>query len=333
MLTIVMYHYVRDLARTRFPEIRGLTTDRFEGQLDYLTKHYSIRRPEEVVAAVRGETVLPPNACLLTFDDGLRDHYATVFPHLEERRIAALFCPAAQPIQEHTVLDVHMIHFVLASVRDHHRLVDDVLSLVDAYRSTTALPDRPTLYRMAAGPSRFDSPDITFVKRLLQRILPPRVRGYICRTLFERYVSADITSFAAELYMDLAELRCLARNGMTIAGHGYGHDCLEFLEPAAQGEEIRQTMSLLEAVNERPPTNWIMCYPYGSYSQHTLDLLQEAGCAVGLTTNVGLVTDLSSPLELPRLDTNDLPCAGDASLSEWTKRGREPVAARVARPG
>jgi len=333
MLTIVMYHYVRDLARTRFPEIRGLSTDRFEGQLDYLTKHYTFCRPDEVVAAAQGDHVLPPNACLLTFDDGLRDHYTTVFPRLEERGIAAVFCPAVRPIQEHTVLDVHMIHFVLASVHDPRRLVDEVWSLVDAHRSALALPDRPTLYRMCAGPSRFDSPEVTFLKRLLQRVLPPRVRTNICRALFQRYVSADLTSFAGELYMDLAQLCCLARYGMAIGGHGYGHDWLEALGPAKQREDIRQTMSLLEAVTGRRPTNWIMCYPYGSYSKHTLDLLQEAGCAVGLTTKVGLVTGFSSPLELHRLDTNDLPCAGDAPLSEWTTRARETVEARAAQPG
>src|SRR5712691_11782643 len=196
MLTIVMYHYVRDLARTRFPEIRGLSTDRFEGQLDSLTKHYTVCRPDEVVAAVQGDTVLPPHACLLTFDDGLRDHYTTVFPRLEERGIAAVFCPAARPVQEHTVLDVHMIHFVLASVGDPRRLVDEVLNLVDAHRSTLKLPDRATLNRMCAAPSRFDAPEVTFLKRLLQRVLPAPVRAEICRTLFQRYVTADVASFA-----------------------------------------------------------------------------------------------------------------------------------------
>ena len=39
MLTVVMYHYVRDLPRTRFPAIHGMRLEHFEGQLDYLTKH------------------------------------------------------------------------------------------------------------------------------------------------------------------------------------------------------------------------------------------------------------------------------------------------------
>lgn len=320
MLTIVMYHYVRDLARTRFPEIRGLSTERFEGQLSYLTKHYTMCRPDEVLAAVRGETALPPNACLLTFDDGLSDHYTTVFPRLAERGIAAVFCPAARPLREGRVLDVHMIHFVLASVRDHGGLVDEVLRLVETLRRTVALPDREALYRMAAGPSRFDPPEVAFVKRLLQRVLPAPVRAEICWALFQRHVTADVAGFARELYMDVPQLQCLVRHGMAVAGHGYAHDWLETLGPAEQLDEIRQTMSLLEAVAGRPPANWIMCYPYGSYSQLTLEQLRQADCAVGLTTKVGLVADLDTPLELCRLDTNDLPCAGDAPVNEWTRR-------------
>ena len=39
MLTIVMYHYVRDLRRSRFPGIKGLSLDAFEGQLEYLDHH------------------------------------------------------------------------------------------------------------------------------------------------------------------------------------------------------------------------------------------------------------------------------------------------------
>ena len=59
-ITIVMYHYVRDLSRTRYPEIKGLTIEKFEGQLDYLCKHYDICNLGRVISAIRGEGELPP---------------------------------------------------------------------------------------------------------------------------------------------------------------------------------------------------------------------------------------------------------------------------------
>ena len=118
MLTVVMYHDVRPLPRTRYPEIRGLQTEKFEGQLDYILKHYTVCCLRQVIAAARGEEPLPHNACVLTFDDGLIDHYLTVFPRLEERGIVGGFFPSGRAVQEHRVLDVHKIHFVLASTRD-----------------------------------------------------------------------------------------------------------------------------------------------------------------------------------------------------------------------
>jgi hypothetical protein len=61
-----------------------------------------------------------------------------------------------------------------------------------------------------------------------------------------------------------------------------------------------------------------MCYPFGSYDATTLDLLRQRGCALGLTTRVDLASDLARPLELPRLDTNDLPTSASARPTTWT---------------
>ena len=107
MLTIIMYHYVRDLPRTRFPEFKGLLTSQFEGQLDYITQHYTVCGVQQVIATTRGEGELPSNACILTFDDGFIDHYVTVFPMLEERGIIGSFYPSAKAVEECRLLNTH----------------------------------------------------------------------------------------------------------------------------------------------------------------------------------------------------------------------------------
>ncbi len=40
-VTIVMYHYVRDLEHSRFPAIKGLSVERFCRQLDYIQNRYT----------------------------------------------------------------------------------------------------------------------------------------------------------------------------------------------------------------------------------------------------------------------------------------------------
>ena len=64
---------------------------------------------------------------------------------------------------------------------------------------------------------------------------------------------------------------------------------------------------------------WIMCYPYGAYSNSLLRLLADRGCVVGLTINDDIADlDINNPLTLPRIDTNNLPKNSNASPNEWT---------------
>ena len=54
-LTVVMYHYVRDLKHSRYPAIKGLDVNLFKEQVLFLKKHYNFVTVEEVIAASQGE--------------------------------------------------------------------------------------------------------------------------------------------------------------------------------------------------------------------------------------------------------------------------------------
>jgi peptidoglycan/xylan/chitin deacetylase (PgdA/CDA1 family) len=309
-LTIVMYHYVRDLRRSRYPGIKGRTVEEFDAQLDHLTTHHTICSTRDVLAAVRGERPLPPDACLLTFDDGLIDHFTVVLPRLVERGLTASFYPPAVAVARSAVLDTHKIHFILACASDHAALARTLGELIDDAGRRIEIPSARALWERWAEPSVFDPAEVVFVKRVLQRGLPEPVRHALTATLFDEYVGVPESVFAAELYMDPAQLRCLLASGMEIGGHGAAHVWLDSLSPAAQREEIAATRTFLEEVHGRTPADWVMCYPFGAFTSETQRLLAEHGCALGLTTRFDTVNDLSAPLELPRLDTNHVPPCG-----------------------
>jgi peptidoglycan/xylan/chitin deacetylase (PgdA/CDA1 family) len=314
MLTIVMYHYVRDLPRTRFPGIKGLLTDHFEGQLDYISKTYSVCTLADVIAASRGQAELPHNACVLTFDDGLADHYQTVVPRLLDRGFKGAFFPSARPLEDHCVLEVHRIQFVLAATDDHTQLARELLNQVEPFRGSFAIPNEKELRERFESPNRFDPPETAFVKKMLQWVLPESVRSAVTTKLFQEYVSNDERGFAQELYMDISQLRAMLSAGMEIGGHGYNHRWLGKLSSNEQADEIQRTVNLLGSVAGRAPADWVMCYPFGSYNSETLQLVAGKGCACGVTTKVGLA-NISSPLELARFDTNDLPTSATANVS------------------
>ena len=281
-----MYHYVRDGAR-----IHARTPAEFEAQLDYIQANFTVVKCE----AVRTRQV-PDNACLLTFDDGLREHLETVAPALEERGLRGVFCPPAKPVLERTVLDVQKTQFLLANVDDHAHLGRQIVELA-------GVEDERGFRADNTPPHRFDAPETVFVKRALQDGLPEGRRRPILDALFAEHVTGDERAFAEELYLTLEECRRLVQRGHEVIGHGYEHRRLGLLDEDAQRVEIERTKEFVELVGGE----WSLCYPYGSRNGTTLRLLSESGCALGLTTDVGLAGPDAPLLELPRIDTNDLP--------------------------
>lgn len=83
-LFISMYHYTRDLEHSRYPNIKGLSSNLFRKQLEFFKENFNVVRMEQVIDAVRGKVDLPHNAVLLTFDDGYIDNYVFALPLLEE---------------------------------------------------------------------------------------------------------------------------------------------------------------------------------------------------------------------------------------------------------
>ena len=94
-LTIVMYHYVRPIAESPYPNIKGLEVNLFREQLRYCRRHYTFVSMAQVVAAAEGGEPLPKCPLLLTFDDGYIDHYQYVLPILLEFQVpGAFYAPA-----------------------------------------------------------------------------------------------------------------------------------------------------------------------------------------------------------------------------------------------
>ena len=305
-LTIVMYHYVRDLARSRYPQIKGRTTDEFRRQLAHLDGRYTFVTRAHVLAAFRDREPLPPGAALLTFDDGYLDHYTNVFPLLHERGIEGWFFPPARAIREARVLDVNKLHFVLASVADVAPLVAAIRDAVEAHRGEANLKPFDAYWSEFAVAGRFDPAEVIFVKRMLQAVLPESLRARVTDELFRRYVTADERAFAAELYVSPDQLRTMVRCGMYVGPHGDTHAWMDRLSELEQRAEVEASLQFMAEIRA-PTTDWVMCYPYGAHNDSLERVLTEHRCPLGLTTRVAVATTGDHPLRLPRLDTNDLP--------------------------
>jgi len=319
-VSIIMYHYVRDLGYSRYPEIKGLGVDQFKEQIAYIQRHYQVISAYDLMDAVQSGARLPSNALLLTFDDAYSDHYSYVFPVLDEEKLPGCFFPPAKCILEHQVLDVNKIHFILASVQEKGKLVDEIAQYLDENRSAYGLKPNEYYWEKVAKPSRYDPAEVIFIKRMLQRELPEGLRKIVTENLFQKFVTKDEAAFSEELYMSLDQIACLQRNGMYVGSHGFDHYWLDSLPADTQKREVDLSLQFLERVGSSTD-RWVMCYPHGSFNTSLLKILTQSGCVLGLTTEVG-IADLTqnNPLTLPRLNTNDLPKDADTAPNEWTRK-------------
>ena len=306
-ITLVTYHYVRELERTRYPRIRGLRTSGFRRQVDHIRRNYYPVTIAEVVHALREREPLPPRATLLTFDDGLLDHYTDVFPILHDARMQGAFFPPVSSVMRRTLLDVHRIHFLLANA-DAPALAREIDATVEAQRSAHALR-APAEYRQEwAKPSRYDEAETVYVKRMLQVALPEKFREIVARDLFRRFVSVDETAFTTELYVTADQLKVMQSCGMYVGSHGDSHVWLNACDAERQQQEIDRSLEFLRDIGSPVDAYWVMCYPYGGWDEKLLGFLRQRGCALGLTIRSAVAQiGRDDPLLLPRLDTNDFP--------------------------
>jgi len=316
-VTVLVYHYVRNLTNSRYPAIKGLDLEQFKLQIDYLADNYTFITIEQLIQAIKEGDPLPSKAVLLTFNDCYSDHFTNVFPLLDERGIQGCFYPEIAAFKEQKVLSNHKIHFILASAENSQQIKDQIFLGLDKLRNEYQLQSNEYYYQKLAKPSEYDNEETVFVKRILQNELLEEPRKKLTDQLFDRFVGVNEKVFSRELYLNEKQAQCMINHGMHFGILGYRHKRYDSLNKETQKEEITRARDFLInlGISEYCLT---ASYPWGAYNKETLEIMDEINCKVAFTSHTD-IADLNSHsrLELPRLDTNELPKYKDAEPNHW----------------
>lgn len=312
-INIVMYHYVRNIKESRYPNIKGLEYELFKEQIEWMSKNYRFVTIEDIIGCYETGESLPSNAMLLTFDDGYIDNFTYCLPILKKYHIQGVFYIPGKTFTEKKLLDVNKIHFILACA-NQEELYQDLITAIIENQEQYQLQSVEALYQKYAVKSRWDKEQTVFIKRMLQTALPEELRNKISSELFEKYVGIEESKFAEELYMNKDQIKYMRDSGMYIGLHGYDHYWLANLSYEKMKEDINKALIAMEGIVDK--NNWILNYPYGSYNDEVISYIEQAGCKLSMTTEVGVVdTEKNSRFLLPRLNTNDYPPKSTTYLS------------------
>jgi peptidoglycan/xylan/chitin deacetylase (PgdA/CDA1 family) len=290
---------VHDTQRARFPGLKALDVSGFEAQLAHLLERFRLVDAEQIAARLAGGDPLPERAALLSFDDGLRDHYEVVFPRLVERKLQGLFYAPWTVLAQTEVLRVHKLQLLLAAL-DTPELLCRTRPLLGA-RAIDEAPARAAYVHR----SRWDDPETGFLKWLLSSHLDLGTSESVIAELFAG-VYGDERAVARELYLSLDEAREMARAGMHFGGHGDRHYRLDEAPSRVVETELSASVRAITEIHGAGIRSF--AYPYGSYRPETVRALAELGFDFAWTTRTG--ADICEPearMRLARIDTNDLP--------------------------
>ena len=127
---IIMYHYVRNQKLSKFKKLKYLSQIQFKNQLDYLEDNFEILDPKILLHKTNKINL---NSCILTFDDGYKDHIKFVLPELKKRKLRAAFFPTGITSIENKPLDANLIQHILALTNNYKKLKKDVINLSESF--------------------------------------------------------------------------------------------------------------------------------------------------------------------------------------------------------
>jgi peptidoglycan/xylan/chitin deacetylase (PgdA/CDA1 family) len=299
-LVVVAYHYVRDLPRTPFPRLNGLMLDAFRTQVTELQGRYEMSTLESALAFLNGSYRPSRDLCLLTFDDGLKEHHDEVLPELASRRLQGLFFPATACVNGR-VAAVHKLHFLMAAVEFREYRTAFLRRLEEICPEVLTAERPPALLRKAYP---WDDLHVAELKYIANYTLPSELCDQLLDDLFRRYLG-DEAAFARELYVSWADLCEMQRYGMVIGGHSHSHVPLPRMSAEQKLGDLSRSLAILRC-ELQPQALWPFAYPYGQHDAETMAALQMLGVSCAFTVEPGVNAVGQNAYQLLRFDTNDL---------------------------
>lgn len=294
-----MYHYVQDGAGPSERDIHGLTPSDFEAQLDKLCDLMSPIDWPTLVAWRAGRTKIPNNVFLLTFDDGLADHFDVVLPILESRGLRGVFFVQTNILINGTMDSAHEIHLLIRKIGTTG-LAGAVQQWLASHRKAGERECFDVDPRQARETYPYETPEGAGLKYLLAFVLPYELKNEIIHELFLSRVG-DPRDHAARWYLQWDQISALEAAGHTIGGHGHDHEPYARLTVSEQARDMVRCASILReglGAGRRP-----FSYPYGSQDEDIARRCAFCGFVNGFTTQEGWVDRRADSHRLCRVDT------------------------------
>jgi peptidoglycan/xylan/chitin deacetylase (PgdA/CDA1 family) len=276
-LTVLTYHRLGvKHGDTQFDEcVIDASLAEFEEQIAEVRRHFRVISTAELAAYLDGKAHLPPNAAMITFDDGYRECHQLALPLLLRYGLRAVFFVATDYVGRRRVFWWDRLSY-LVKHSAHSRFRIDY--------------PRPREWSLASAADRYAA------KEGLIRIVKDHTGLDVERFLDEVGNALGVPwtptlelELAEELVMNWDQVRALHKAGMEVQSHTRSHRLLDTLSPSELATELEGSRTDLEAQLDAPVR--AIAYPAGRGvrgDDSLAEAVRAAGYDVGFSSNTGI---------------------------------------------
>jgi peptidoglycan/xylan/chitin deacetylase (PgdA/CDA1 family) len=310
----ICYHYLGDKDRYPYPGIVGITPEEFSLQINELSRYFEFVSIKDIVECIEGKCTLPEKCAVLTFDDGLLEHYEKALPILDKHNIPFIIFVNSAPYTENRVARIHKIHY-LRSIIEPPKFLEivkekarDLCGLV--------LPENEIIKEIPPNYYPYDSDENRCIKYILNSFLLPENSLKIIDKIFSNYCNEP--DFSRKFYMTKEQLREVHQKYHALGLHGHNHLSIAELSD----DDARKEIFLCKEIIEEIVSDKLVCmsYPYGykqAVSCREEKISKEAGLLFCFTMEMCFNRDLTvAPHLLGRINNNEAPGHKDAAFKD-----------------
>lgn len=279
-ILVLMYHR---FSREKHPF--KISSTEFAAHLEYLSKHNQVLSLSQTVERLQNKRPLPPNAAVITIDDGYADAFEIAFPVLKKYKMPATVYVVTDFLDKKCWLWTDLMRYVLQKTERESLSID----FADSEKFEAKLNG--------------DFARLEIAGRINARL----------KRLTDKCKNAKIKEISESLKVEIPELppkefapisweqaREMDAENVRIESHTVSHPILTNIGQARLFEELQNSKARLENVLERKIDHF--CYPNGNYNENVGKAVEKAGYLSAVTTAYGFNGDETNHFALRRID-------------------------------
>ena len=209
------YHYIRPTkVNDKFPRILGLEIKEFQKQMEMVKQSFQIISLDDVLKFSQKESNFFKTGMLITFDDGLSDHYLAAKILFKLGIKGVFFIPTC--IFDNEPANPMIIHYCLAQYG-----IDIFLKEYETIRKRIKLSDEFLLTFDKTN----DDPWITIdeIKNLFKYKLPNKISRQILLQIYENTLKKDFPNALELMHLSKEQVKEIIQMGHDIGVHTHTH--------------------------------------------------------------------------------------------------------------